>query len=243
MALSGEWSIQLHGFVAELRSEKASTEVKIDAAKGLASIARSDNQNDQMSQQNAIISAGGDDALVRLLADTQHESLQWWVALALTQLVFANERAIEAMVDFSVLGGGGTIREQLALAALSAAERAQVAQDIREHEAAERAGTKPCLVATIAGVLSNGRGHTTDRVKYGCLHIATNIANKHWGAPLVDSVDSGVDSVGRRVDSVDSVDSGRRLGEWSNQKIIQFASLSKPPTGIHGIHDQCEPLE
>ena len=182
MALSGEWSIQLHGFVAELRSEKASIEAKIDAAKGLASIARSDNQNDQMSQQNAIISAGGDDALVRLLADTQHESLQWWVALALTQLVFANERAIEAMVDFSVLGGGGTIREQLALAALSAAERAQVAQDIREHEAAEGAGTKPCLVATIAGVLSNGRGHTTDRVKYGCLHIATNIANKHWGA-------------------------------------------------------------
>ena len=29
---------------------------------------------------------------------------------------------------------------------------------------------------------------------------------------LMDSVDSGVDSVGRRVDSVDSVDSGRRLG-------------------------------
>ena len=47
-----------------------------------------------------------------------------------------------------------------------------------------------------------------------CAGRALVAPNKHWGAPLVDSVDSGVDSVGRRVDSVDSVDSGRRLGEW-----------------------------
>ena len=178
--LSSDWYEQLRGFVGDLRSPTARAEAKIEAAKGLAAIARSDNQNDQMSQQNAIVLAGGGTALVRLLADAAQEALQWWVALAITQLVFANERAIESIVDFSVLRGGGSAMQQ-AFGSLEGADLERARLEAREHQADE-GQVELCVVRTIASVLSNARGYTTDRVKYGCLHIATNMANKHWGA-------------------------------------------------------------
>jgi hypothetical protein len=178
--LSSDWYTQLKAFIAELKSPAAGIDTKVEAAKGLAAIARSDNQNDQMSQQNAIVLAGGNDALVRLLAEAKQEALQWWVALALTQLVFGNEQAIDSMIDFSVLGGGRSSM-QAAFASLEGAELEQARRNALEHEEVEDQ-TGVCLVKTIVAILSNARGYTTDRVKYGCLHIATNIANKHWGA-------------------------------------------------------------
>jgi len=314
--LSSDWYDNLKVFVADLKSPDARVEAKIEAAKGLAAVARSDNQNDQMSQQNAIVLEGGNVALVELLAHAKQEALQWWVALAITQLVFANERAIESMVDFSVLvtklevtvvrakdliaaDRGGTsdpyvkvnvgavgkgqrtkvqkrtlhpewnesfhfllgeksfrqslnvecidwdavggddslgsfeiplaslslgrdyvewrkleggergegrtkdgqnngqveVRYRLspagrtnameeAFAGLKVSELESAKLEAREHQTDEGHVPK-CLIKTIAGVLSNVHGYTTDRVKYGCLHIATNIANKHWGAHQV----------------------------------------------------------
>lgn len=178
--LKSDWYDQVKVFVADLNAPTARVEAKIDAAKGLAAIARSDNQNDQMSQQNAIVLAGGNVALVRLLADAKQEALQWWVALAITQLVFANERAIEAVVDFAVLRGGGTSMQQ-AFAKLSGPELERAQLEAREHQSSG-VSVELCVIRVIVEVLSNSKGYTTDRVKYGCLHIATNIANKHWGA-------------------------------------------------------------
>ena len=178
--MSSDWYEQLKGLVADLRSPTARAEAKIEAAKGLAAIARSDNQNDQMSQQNAIVLAGGGTALVRLLAEAAQEAVQWWVALAITQLVFANERAIESIIDFSVLQGGGSAMQQ-AFGSLSSADLERARLEAREHQA-NGGLVEFCVIRTIASVLSNTRGYTTDRVKYACLHIATNIANKHWGS-------------------------------------------------------------
>jgi len=180
--LDSDWYDSLKAFVADLKSPTARVEAKIDAAKGLAAIARSDNQNDQMSQQNAIVLAGGHTALVRLLADAKQEALQWWVALAVTQLVFANERAIEAMVDFTVLGGNAGSALQRALATLSGPDLEDARRELEVHHAGDSGQVELCLVGVIVGILSNSRGYTTDRVKYGCLHVLTNIANKHWGA-------------------------------------------------------------
>jgi hypothetical protein len=177
--LSSNWYDQLKVFVADLQSPAAKVEAKIDAAKGLAAIARSDNQNDQMSQQNAIMLAGGGTAMVRVLNEAKQEALQWWVSLAITQFVFANERAIESLVDFTVLTGDSTAI-QAALDKLSVADRERAQIEAREHKS-DANRVEVCVIRVIVDFLSNSRGYTTDRVKYGCLHIATNIANKHWG--------------------------------------------------------------
>lgn len=180
--LDSNWYDSLKAFVSDLASATARVEVKIEAAKGLAAIARSDNQNDQMSQQNAIVLAGGHTALVRLLADAKQEALQWWVALAVTQLVFANERAIESVVDFTVLSENGGSAMQQALGMLSGPDLERAKLELEAHHAGDAGQVELCIIRVIASILSNSRGYTTDRVKYGCLHILTNIANKHWGS-------------------------------------------------------------
>ena len=89
------------------------------------------------------------------------------MALALSQLVYDNKQVIEGLVDFSVLKETDSKRVRPSL------------PDPELFTATE------CLVAALASILRNERAYATDRVRYGCLYVATNVANASHDSHMV----------------------------------------------------------
>lgn len=225
----GEWYPIMVGHVEALKKQDVGMDDKIEAAKELAAMGKADSLNEQMSRQNSIVHAGGGEVLMKCLVDPSSEMLQWWSSLALTQLVFANERVIEELVNFSVVEKARKERERQVREQVEAALRpkseakkeedaarpgtsesaeGEQAQKKEEHDAKQddkdkdedekdeedeeaeaevaaaaeilRPEWRDCLVEQVAVVMRGERGYTTDKVKFGCLHILINIANKHW---------------------------------------------------------------
>ncbi|KAJ1481631.1 hypothetical protein T484DRAFT_1806631, partial [Baffinella frigidus] len=150
-----------------LRDTAAKTEDLVHAAQELATATKSESPNDQMSRQNALNDMGAGDLFLHRLSTSKVEMVQWWMSLALTQLVYDNQQVIESIVDFSVLKDTDSKRVRPSL------------PDPAYFTA------KECLVAALASILRNERAYATDRVRYGCLYIATNIANANHDSHMV----------------------------------------------------------
>jgi len=175
MEQSHDWFKDVQTLAEVLKNSATVVDDQVEAAKALAGMAKSDNLNDQMSQQKAIVLSGAAHSLLKLVRNSKHEQLQWWVSLAMTQFVYANELVVEKLVDFQYFSGR---EERMRAAFPNMAEDEIGEEELAQVEQALRTST--CLMETIAGMLSNFPHYTTDRVKFGFLHAATNIANAHW---------------------------------------------------------------
>jgi len=146
--------------------ESAQTDI-LAAGQELAKASKADNRNEQQSRQNTMQHMGVGDACLELLSTSRVEQVRWWMSLVLAQLVFNNAHLVETMVDFSVIprDAWSSVRPD---------------PPDPEHFTA-----KECLIKALTSILRNERSHATDRVRYGCLFIATNIAQSNYDAHMV----------------------------------------------------------
>ena len=164
--VDGKWYTAVDGHVRALDGDTGSEAERADAAKQLAALASSEVENERMSRQNLIVEAGAGPKLVQMMMHGESEDERWWASLALVQLTFGNERSIEKLVDATVLGKS------------SLAVKRWMIGDEAVEDAMVDDGDRVCVVRAAAMVLSNEVAYSTDRIKYGAIHILTNIANK-----------------------------------------------------------------
>ena len=166
--VDGKWysAVALH--IKNIKDPNVSEEERCESAKGLATLASSEVANERMSRQNLIIEQGAGSILIRMMMHSESEQERWWASLALVQLTLANERTIMNLVDVSVLGKGSLI-----------VKRWMIGDEAVEDEMIKDENLV-CAVKACSMVLANEVAYSTDRIKYGAIHILTNIANKCW---------------------------------------------------------------
>lgn len=166
--VDGKWHSAVALHIKQLDDPAAGDEGRSEAAKALATLATSEVQNERMSRQNLIVEQGAGKKLVNMMMHAENEDERWWASLALVQLTLANERTIMKLVDVSVLGKGSLI-----------AKRWMIGDEAVEEDMLQD-DDLVCAVRACTMVLGNEVAYSTDRIKYGAIHILTNISNKCW---------------------------------------------------------------